>query len=127
MRAAVQSYPVKPGHAAKVDFGMVFDACFDAHEKEGDWYAGAFGSMPTIRARYEGKKELQVDTVTDKSFAVKVAAGDKEALAVAMDTQRRWNEFLEAVTGYDAKARSKKIQEMAKKGAKDAEAAKAKA
>lgn len=116
VRAAMQTYPVKPGHAAKVDFAMVFDACFDSHKKEGDWYSTSFGSMPQIKARYEGKKELQVDTVTDKSFAVKVAQGDKQAMQVAMDTQRRWNEFLEAVTGYDAKQRSKKIQEMAKKG-----------
>jgi len=71
----MQSYPVKPGHAAKVSFGDIFDACFDSHKKEGDWYCGAFGSMPQIKARYEGKKELQVDTVTDKSFALKVASG----------------------------------------------------
>ncbi|MFO1532772.1 MAG: DUF5611 family protein [Thermoplasmatota archaeon] len=111
----MQTYPVKPGHAAKVDFAMVFDACFDSHKQDGEWFASAFGSMPQIRARYQGKKELVVDTQTDKSFAQKVAAGDKEAFALAADTQRRWNEFLEAVTGYDAKQRSKKTQEMAKK------------
>ncbi len=114
----MQTYPVKPGHAAKVDFGMVFDACFDAHKTDGEWTSGSFGSMPTIKAKFQGKKELIVDTVTDKSFAQKVAAGDKAALQVAMDTQRRWNEFLEAVTGYDTKARSKKIQELAKKAGK---------
>ncbi len=116
----MQTYPVKPGHAAKVDFGMIFDACFDSHKKEGDWHSGAFGSMPQIKARYEGKKELQVDTITDKTFAAKVAGGDKQALALAMDTQRRWNEFLEGITGYDAKARGKKIQELAKKAGKEA-------
>jgi hypothetical protein len=112
----MQTYPVKPGHAAKVDFPMVFDACFDSHKMDGDWYSGAFGSMPTIKAKYEGKKGLVVDTVTDKTFAQKVAGGDRQAMQVAMDTQRRWNEFLEAITGYDAKMRSKKIQEAAKKG-----------
>lgn len=113
----MQTYPVKPGHAAKVDFAMVFDACFDSHRMDGDWYSGSFGSMPQIKAKYQGKKELVVDTLTDRSFAQKVAGGDKQAFQVAADTQRRWNEFLEAVTGYDAKARSKKIQEAAKKGA----------
>lgn len=113
----MQSYPVKPGHAAKVNLADTFDACFDSHKKEGDWLCGKFGSMPQIKVRYEGKKELQVDTVTDKSFALKVASGDKAAMEVAQDTQRRWNEFLEGVTGYDAKMRSKKIQEAAKKGA----------
>lgn len=111
----MQTYPVKPGHAAKVNLGDIFDACFDAHKMDGDWLSGSFGSMPTIKAKHQGKKELVVDTVTDKSFAVKVAGGDKEAFAVAADTQRRWNEFLEGATGYDAKQRSKKIQELAKK------------
>jgi len=113
----MQTYPVKPGHAAKVDLAMVFDACFDKHTKDGDWLSGSWGSMPQIKVRYEGKKELQVDTITDKSFAVKVAQGDREAMRIAVETQRRWNEFLESATGYDAKARSKKIQEMAKKAA----------
>ncbi|MEK6984803.1 MAG: DUF5611 family protein [Candidatus Thermoplasmatota archaeon] len=113
----MQSYPVKPGQAAKVNLADSFDASFDSHKKEGDWLVGSYGSMPSIKVRYEGKKELQVDTVTDKSFALKVAAGDKAALAVAMDTQRRWNEFLEGVTGYDAKTRGKKAQEAAKKSA----------
>lgn len=110
-----QSYPVKPGHAAKVNLADTFDACFDSHKQDGDWLVGAYGSMPQIKVRYEGKKELHVDTVTDKSFAIKVASGDKQAMEVAQDTQRRWNEFLEGVTGYDAKMRSKKIQEAAKK------------
>lgn len=113
----MQSYPVKPGHAAKIAFEDVFDACFDSHKKEGQWLVGGFGAMPTIKARYEGKKELVVDTVADKSFAQKVAGGDKEALQTAMETQRRWNEFLEGVTGYDAKTRGKKAQEAAKKAA----------
>lgn len=113
----MQSYPVKPGHAAKVNLADTFDACFESHKKEGDWLVSSYGSMPSIKVRYEGKKELQVDTQTDKSFALKVAAGDKAALAVAMDTQKRWNEFLEGVTGYDAKTRGKKAQEAAKKSA----------
>lgn len=113
-----QTYPVKPGHAAKVSLADVFDACFDSHKMDGEWLVGSYGSMPQIKVRFEGKKEFVVDTVTDKTFAIKVASGDKDALVVAQDTQRRWNEFLEGATGYDTKARSKKIQEMAKKAPK---------
>lgn len=115
----MQTYPVRAGHMSKVDFGMVFDACFERHAKEAEWYTGAFGSMPVIKAKYEGK-ELVVDTVTDKSILPLVAKGDREAMRVAMDTQQRWNEFLEAVTGYDAKERKKKSEEGAKKAAKAA-------
>ena len=111
----MQKYPVRPGHAAKTDLKMLFEAAFDSVKQEGEWLVAAFGTMPTIKARYEGKKELVVDTVTDKSFAVKMAQGDQQALEVAKETQSRWNDFLEGATGYDAKTRSKKIQEAAKK------------
>jgi hypothetical protein len=114
-RAPMQTYPVKPGHVAKVDLPMVFDACFDAHTMDGDWLCGRYGSMPQIKVRYDGKKAFVVDTVTDKGLALKVAAGDKEALQMATETQRRWNEFLESATGYDAKMRKKKMEEAAKK------------
>jgi hypothetical protein len=123
---AMQTYPVKPGHAAKTDLKMLFEAAFDAVREEDGWLVGAFGTMPTIKARYEGKNELVVDTVTDKTFAVKMAQGDAQAGEVAKETHSRWNDFLEGATGYDAKTRSKKIQEAAKKDkdAKEAAAAK---
>ena len=117
----MQTYRVKAGQQKQVDFGMVFDACFDSHKKEGDWYCGSFGSMTLIKAKYEGKG-LVVDTESDKTILPLVAKGDKEAMKKAIDTQTRWNEFLESVTGYDAKERKKKAEEEAKKGAKaDAE------
>ena len=49
-----------------------------------------------------------------------MAQGDDQAGQVAQDTHRAWNDFLEGVTGYDAKMRSKKVQEQAKKEAKAA-------
>lgn len=113
----MQEYPVRPGHAAKIDFPMIFEAAFGSFEHEDGWLKGAYGSMPKIWARQEGKKAVIVDTSTDKELAVRMAQGDEEAAAVARDTQRAWNDFLEGVTGYDAKMRSKKIQEAAKKKA----------
>lgn len=115
----MQEYPVKPGHAGKIDFTMIFEAAFGSYEKQDDgWLQGSYGSMPVIRAKQDGKKKVIVDTETDKSYAVKMAEGDQEAGQVAMDTHRAWNDFLEGVTGYDAKTRSKKVQEQAKKEAK---------
>lgn len=120
MRHPMQEYPVKPGHAAKIDFNMIFEAAFGSYEEEDGWLKGAYGSMPKIWARQEGKKAVVVDTATDKSVALRMAQGDNEAGELARDTQRAWNDFLEGVTGYDAKMRSKKIQEAAKKAAKKA-------
>lgn len=111
----MQTYPVKPGHAGKIDFNMIFEAAFGDVVDEDGWLKGSFGSMPRIWAKQEGKKFVIVDTETDKTLAVRLAQGDAEAETIAKDTQRTWNDFLEGVTGYDAKKRSKKVQEMAKK------------
>lgn len=112
----MQEYPVKPGHAAKIDFNMIFEAAFGSYDEvEDGWLQGSYGSMPKILAKQDGKKKVIVDTETDKSFALRMAEGDTEAGDVAKDTHRAWNDFLEGVTGYDSKMRSKKIQQAAKK------------
>lgn len=113
----MQEYPVKPGHAGKIDFKMIFEAAFGSYDEDDGWLKGSYGSMPRIWAKQDGKKSVIVDTQTDKSFALRMAEGDSEAGAVAQDTHRAWNDFLEGVTGYDAKTRSKKIQKAAKKEA----------
>ncbi len=112
----MQTYDVKPGHAGKIDFRGLFEICFDGCKEDDEWLIGSFGSMPMIRARQEGKKFVHVDTQTDKSFVTRMTEGDDEAMQIAQETQRRWNDFLEGVTGYNAKQRSKKAQEKAKKG-----------
>ncbi len=125
----MQEYPVKPGHAGKIDFKMIFEAAFGSYEEDSEegWLKTSYGSMPKIWAKQDGKKKVIVDTETDKSIAVRMAEGDDEAGQIAMDTQRTWNDFLEGVTGYNAKMRSKKIQEAAKKEAKAKAEAEAKA
>lgn len=106
---------MKPGHAGKIDFKMIFEAAFGSYTENDGWLEGSYGSMPSIRAKQVGKKIVTVDTVTDKSYVTKMAQGDAEATAIAQDTHRAWNDFLEGITGYDAKTRSKKIQKAAKK------------
>ncbi len=116
----MQEYPVKPGHAGKIDFKMIFEAAFGSYEEDEGWLKSSYGSMPKIWAKQDGKKKVIVDTETDKTIAVRMAEGDEEAGQIAVDTQRTWNDFLEGVTGYNAKMRSKKAQEQAKKEAKAA-------
>lgn len=118
----MQTYPVRPGHAAKTDLKMLFEAAFDACKEKDGWLTGKYGTLLDIKVKYEGKKEFIVDTVTDKSVAVRMAKGDDSAMEMAKDTQSRWNDFLEGATGYDAKTRSKKIQEAAKKEGKEPKA-----
>lgn len=110
----MQEYEVKRGLAKKTDLKALFEAGFGSNREEGGWVVGSFGAMASIKAKYERDK-LVVDTQQDPSIAPRVIKGDPEATKIAMETQRKWNEFLLAATGYDAKMRGKKAQEAAKK------------
>ncbi len=112
----MQEYEVKRGLAKKTDLRSLFQQHFGDAREEGGWLVGAYGAMPVVKAKYE-KDTLMVDTQSRTDLAAKVAKGDKEALQLTLDTQKKWNDFLLAATGYDAKQRGKKAQEKAKKAA----------
>lgn len=113
----MQEYEVKRGHAKKTDMKSIFELSFGTYKEEEGWLVGAYGTMPMVRARYTPKGDkLQVDTKNDLTIAQRIAKGDQEAFKMAQDTQRRWNDFLEACTAYDAKTRGKRVQAAAKKG-----------
>jgi len=112
----LQQYEVKRGLPKKTDLRALLQQHFGSAKDNGGWAETSYGAMPVIRAKYENEK-LVVDTQNDQTLAPRVAKGDKQALEVAMDTQRRWNEFLLNATGYDAKTRGKKAQEAVKKAA----------
>lgn len=113
----MQEYEVKRGLTKKNDLAQLLSAAFGSSKKDGEWHMASFGAMPTIKAKYSAQGTLVVDTESLKDLAAKVAKGDKEALQLTLDTQKRWNEFLLQATGYDAKQRGKKAQEKAKKSA----------
>lgn len=114
----MQEYEVKRGHAKKTDLKQLFELAFGSYKEEDGWLVGGFGAMPTIRAKYAPTGErLVVDTQTDPGWAARVLKGDGEAAKAVQETQRRWNDFLEMATAYDAKMRGKKAQEAAKKAA----------
>lgn len=112
----MQAYEVKRGLAKKTDLKALLAQAFGAAQEEAGWFTASFGAMPMIKAKYDQEK-LVVETQNDATFAPRVAKGDQEALKVATDTQRRWNDFLQNATGYDAKTRGKKAQAAAKKAA----------
>ena len=112
----MQEYEVKRGLAKKTDLRALLEQQFGSAKDEAGWATASYGAMPMIKAKYE-KEKLVVDTQNDATLAPRVAKGDQEALKLAMETQRRWNDFLLAATGYDAKERGKKAQAAAKKAA----------
>lgn len=110
----MQEYEVKRGLPKKVDLKSLFTQNFGGVREENGWFTGGYGAMTMIKAKYD-KDKLVVDTQNDATLAPRIAKGDAEATKMAMETQRRWNDFLLAATGYDAKMRGKKAQEKAKK------------
>lgn len=113
----MQEYEVKRGLTKKNDLLQLLQEAFGDAKKDGEWSTASFGAMPVIRARYDPKGTLVVDTESRKDLAGLVAKGDKQALQMTLDTQKRWNDFLLVATGYDSKQRGKKAQEKAKKAA----------
>lgn len=114
----MQEYECKRGLPKKIDLKDLVDIHFGSAREEDGWIKAGFGTMPTIMAKYEVKENrLIVDTENDKELAAKILKGDAEATKLFRETHQRWNAFLFDATGYDAKARSKKAQEKAKKAA----------
>lgn len=112
----MQTYEVKRGLPKKTNLRTLLEQHFGSAREADGWAETSFGAMPVIRAKYE-KEKLVVDTQNDATLAPRVAKGDAEALRIATDTHKRWNEFLLGATGYDAKMRGKKAQEAVKKAA----------
>ncbi len=72
---------------------------FGSFEKKGDIYTVSYGGMKEMKAWFEGKL-LCIETETDPAVSPDVAA----------DTVRKFNRFLEHLTGYTAKERRKQLQ-----------------
>jgi hypothetical protein len=70
------------------------------------WHSVEFGALKPLKAKMLSKSELEVLTVSNPEVSTEVAS----------DTIRRYNRFLEAVTGFDSKERKKRLNKKAKEG-----------
>lgn len=107
----MQRYPVRRDHVAHLTLNELVahaKAAFGSAEQDGTFVSAKFGALEELRARSVGK-ELEVETRMNPKVPVEVAA----------DTVRRYNQFLEAATGYTAKERAKRLRKSA--SASDAE------
>jgi len=75
---------------------------FGAAEVAGETVTSSFGAIARISARAAGR-ELEVDVTMDPKVSAEVAA----------ETIRRYNQFLEAVTGFSSKERAKRLRKSA--------------
>ena len=90
------------GNLAAGALAEIVRAHFDASSVEGDAVVTSFGAISRLTARASGH-ELRVD----------VTMNPKVPEEVARETVRRYNQFLEAVTGYSAKERAKRLRKSA--------------
>ena len=81
---------------------------FEKATRTGDAVTASFGAIDRLVARADGKG-LSVDVTMNPKVPVEVAA----------ETVQHYNRFLEAVTGYTAKERAKRLRKSATAGPGD--------
>ncbi|MHB8352504.1 MAG: DUF5611 family protein [Thermoplasmata archaeon] len=105
----MQKYPVRASHRAGLG-GPALDTLLQEHfgtaVREGDKVRTSFGALVALVAWADGK-----------DLAVEVTMNPKVDLAVAAETVRRYNRFLEAATGFTTKERASRLRKSASKGA----------
>ncbi|MGP8159131.1 MAG: DUF5611 family protein [Thermoplasmata archaeon] len=101
----MQTYPVRASHRAGLTppaLEAVLKTHFGTAAVEGDAVVGSFGAISRLSARAAGR-ELSVD----------LTMNPKVPDEVARETIRRYNQFLEAATGYSSKERAKRMRKSA--------------
>ena len=87
---------------------------FEVVEANGEnSFTGSHDIMTSIDGHYSDKGALIVDVTN-----VPPNFDDKDAMARAQDTRKRWTTFLDESTGYNSKQRGDKAKEWAKKASK---------
>jgi hypothetical protein len=104
----MQRYPVRPTHRkglAAEPLAELLRTSFEDVRVEGDGASASFGAIVRIVARPDGRE-----------LAIEVTMNPKVPEEVAAETIQRYNRFLEAVTGYSAKERAKRLRKTAAGG-----------
>ncbi len=101
---------IKRGKYKNIEGTKLFDVLSDvfgeAHVslKDGKCYV-TYGALSPLIAWVKDKSTLMVDTIMDPD--VDIEAG--------LDSRKKYNKFLDIATGFNAKARTKRLKDKAKK------------
>lgn len=102
-------YDIKKGNYSNLEgdgLRSMMEAAFGSAEMDGDTCVSTYGAMTRIEVKLKSKTALDINTVTDKDASPDVAA----------ETIKKWNEFLQQVTGFTSKERRNRLQKKAKEG-----------
>ena len=98
----MQNYPVRTSHKQNLmlpNLEGILRTIFGTAAIEGDSAVASFGAISRLSTRPSGR-ELSVD----------LTMNPKVPEDVARETIRRYNQFLEAATGFSAKERAKRMR-----------------
>jgi len=101
----VQTYPVRAAERRNLTLPAlegILRTCFGDAHVEGDSVVSAYGAIERLAVRPAGR-ELSVDPKMNPQVGEDVAR----------ETIRRYNQFLEAATGYSSKERAKRLRKSA--------------
>ncbi|MDD1772646.1 MAG: DUF5611 family protein [Methanomassiliicoccales archaeon] len=102
-------YDIKKGNYGNIEgdgLRSMMELAFGSAKMEGDTCVSSYGAMTRIEVKIKSKTSLDINTVSDKNVSVDIAT----------ETIKRWNAFLEEVTGFNSKERRNRLQKKAKEG-----------
>ena len=119
----METFEVKRGIVKDVvadgGLGALASNYFDNVQTSGDdGFEGSFGILLKVAAHYNEKGKLVTDVEQMKGSDLQELLEADGGREKAMDSRRRWSEFLDSATGYSPKQRGDKAKEFAKKASK---------
>lgn len=119
----METFEVKRGIVKDVvadgGLGALASNYFDNVQASGDdGFEGSFGILIKVAAHYNDKGKLVTDVEQMKGSDLQELLEADGGREKAMDSRRRWSEFLDSATGYSPKQRGDKAKESAKKASK---------
>lgn len=102
-------YDIKRGHYSNIEgsrLESIMRESFGEVDFEGDTLISSYGAMRKIKVRVLDKSALSIETESSTDVQDEVA----------LDTIRKYNDFLEKVTGFNSKQRRDRLNKKAKEG-----------
>jgi len=99
----MQEFPVKRGQAKNLEdggLGNIMKDIFDHSEPRDGGFISSHGAIRSIYAELKDKSTLIVDTQMDTSVSDDVA----------LETRKKYNDFMQRATGFNAKERVKRMK-----------------
>jgi len=99
---------------AKIAAGYFENVNADADGK----FTGSYGILLMVSGHFDEEGKLAIDVTQMRGADLGDLLDSDGGREIAMESRKRWSSFLDEVTGYNAKQRSDKVKENAKRFSK---------